>query len=78
MTFVNTFSTVRCVGSFLLIAGYFVLLNIDVAFGLSIRVVANFLTLPWAISNKLWDVVVLLAFFMAIELHKLVSLIISF
>jgi len=50
------------------------MLNVNVLWGVSIRLVANGICLPWAIKNEVWDFVILLGFFMTIEFHKLLQL----
>lgn len=62
----------RISGSVLLVIGYVIMLNLDTTLGLLIRVVANSISLPWAICNKVWDLVVLVSFFAAIEIHQLI------
>ena len=61
----------RVTGSVLLIVGYFIMLNYDIRTGVIIRIIANLLSLPWSIRNRVWDFTALLAFFLAIELHSL-------
>lgn len=61
----------RISGSVLLVIGYVIMLNLDTTLGLLLRVVANSISLPWAIYNKVWDLVVLVSFFAAIEIHQL-------
>ena len=64
----------RLVGNLSIVVGYFVLLNMDLVTGVIIRLIANILIIPWAARSKLWDVVLLMSFLMAIEIHKLVVL----
>lgn len=64
----------RYFGSFILIVGYVILLNVDVFWGVTLRMVANLFSLPWAITNKVWDLVVLLVLFFVIEAHKFFEL----
>jgi hypothetical protein len=70
---VNKYTILRYAGSMLLITGYIVLLNVNVFWGVVIRVVANILTLPWAFKERLWDLVTLLSIFLAIEVHELLK-----
>jgi hypothetical protein len=65
----------RYTGSTILIIGYFVLLNVDVFWGVVLRLIGNSICLPWAIKNKVWDFVGLLSFFLALELHKFLGMI---
>ena len=65
------FVTLRYVGNVLLIVGYFTILNIDVFWGVCIDLFANAITMPWPIKHKIWDVVMLISFFIIVELHKM-------
>lgn len=64
----------RYLGSILVLIGYYFLLNVDILTGVSLRIIANFLSLPWAIKNKVWDFVTLLVFFLVIEIAKFIEL----
>ncbi len=68
-------NALRITGSALLIVGYFVMLNANMFWGVSLRLIANAISLPWAMKNKMWDFVTLLGFFMTIELHKFVQMV---
>ena len=65
---------VRRIGNLSIVVGYFVLLNVDLLTGVLIRITANLLVLPWGIRSKMWDFVALVSFLMAIELHKLITI----
>jgi hypothetical protein len=69
------FVALRYTGSVILIIGYVILLNVDVFWGVTLRMVANVFSLPWAIKNKVWDLVALLVLFFVIEVHKFLELI---
>jgi hypothetical protein len=71
-------NALRITGSALLIVGYFVMLNANMFWGVSLRLIANAISLPWAMKNKMWDFVTLLGFFMTIELHKFVQMVAGF
>ena len=64
----------RYIGSTTVIIGYFILLNYDLQTGVLIRLIANSISLPWAIKYRVWDLIVILVFFSAIDLHKLITL----
>jgi hypothetical protein len=66
----------RRIGNLSIVAGYFILLNVDLLTGVLIRICANALVLPWGVRAKLWDFVALVSFLMAIELHKLIVMLI--
>jgi hypothetical protein len=65
----------RYTGSTIVIIGYFVLLNVNVFWGVVLRLIGNSICLPWAIKNKVWDFVGLLSFFLVLELHKFLGMI---
>jgi hypothetical protein len=65
----------RYTGSIIVIVGYFVLLNVNVFWGVVLRLIGNSICLPWAIKNKVWDFVGLLSFFLVLELHKFLGMI---
>jgi hypothetical protein len=69
---------IRYTGSIILIIGYFVLLNVNVFWGVVLRLIGNSICLPWAIKNKVWDFVALLSFFLALELHKFLGMVFGF
>ena len=56
-------TSLRYIGNTLVVVGYFVLLYIDMMWGLAVCFAANVLLFPWAIKGKYWDVVVIAAFF---------------
>jgi hypothetical protein len=67
----------RYMGSIVLVFGYFILLNVDVFWGVCLRIIANCLSFPWALKNKVWDFVALLVFFLVIEIAKFIELVSS-
>ncbi len=67
----------RYLGNFLIIVGYFVLLYVDIKIGLIIKVIGGLFTIPFAIKFKLWDVLVLCGFFGALEITKIIQLLLS-
>jgi hypothetical protein len=68
----------RYTGSTIVIIGYFVLLNVNVFWGVVLRLIGNSICLPWAIKNKVWDFVGLLSFFLVLELHKFLGMVFGF
>lgn len=66
--------TLRWVGNICLVIGHFVLLYVSLPVGLFVCFVSNGMILPWAVRDRLWDVVIILCFFSVIEGSKLVSL----
>ena len=66
--------TLRYIGHILIVLGYFIVLNVSVFFGVLVGMSGHSLVLPWAIQNKMWDLIILLAFFVTIQLAKLIEL----
>jgi hypothetical protein len=70
-------SILRYLGNLLLIIGYQTMLWGDFKYGLIIKLIGGLLTVPFAIKLKLWDVLILCAFFGITEISKLIQLYIS-
>ena len=68
-------SFLRVYGHAQLVVGHFILLYVSLLWGLIFCFTANLLILPWAIREKLWDVVVIMCFFAAIEGGKLLQMV---
>jgi hypothetical protein len=64
----------RYIGNIFLIVGYFILLHVDMTAGLLIKCIGGFLTVPFAVKYKLWDVVFIWGFFSFIEIAKIIEL----
>ena len=67
-------SILRYLGNILLIVGYQIMLWGDFKYGLLVKFIGGALTIPFAIKLKLYDVLVLCAFFSVNELAKLSQL----
>lgn len=67
-------SLLRYIGNLLLVIGYFILLWGDFKYGLLVKSIGGLLTVPFAIKLKLWDVLILCAFYSTIEFTKLIQL----
>jgi len=67
-------SILRYLGNVLLIIGYQIMLWGDFKYGLLIKCIGGILTIPFAIKLRLWDVLVLCAFFTSNEIVKLIHL----
>jgi len=67
-------SILRYLGNLLLIVGYQIMLWGDFKNGLIIKLIGGLLTVPFAIKLKLWDVLILCAFFGITEISKLIQL----
>lgn len=61
----------RIVGSFLVVFAYFVILHVNVTIGVFMQFVADAISVPFFIRTKSWDVVIMLAFLLAISSTKL-------
>ena len=64
----------RYIGNFLLLSGYFFMLWGDMSIGLLVKCIGNVFVIPFAIKYKFWDILVLCAFYGAIEIPKLIQL----
>jgi len=63
----------RVVGSGLIIAAYFITLNLDVVAGVIIHLTAMSISVPYFIKSKAWDVVIMMSFLMTIGAGRLIS-----
>ena len=68
------FTKLRLLSNALVLGGYFVLLNVDVTTGITIRILAAALVLPWMIQNKVWDGVGVISLMTSIDIHKLIQI----
>lgn len=67
-------TTLRILGTVLLILGYFVLLYHSVYWGCVIRLFGNIVMIPFAVKIKTWDIVFLESFFSVIDISKIIEL----
>ena len=63
----------RITGSILVITAYFVVLHINITFGVLLHFVADMISVPYFIRTKSWDVVIMLMFLLAISFSKLLT-----
>ena len=63
----------RIVGSGLIIAAYFITLNLDVETGVAVHLTAMIISVPYFIKSKAWDVVIMMTFLMTIGTGRLVT-----
>ena len=61
----------RIVGSFLVVSAYFVILHVNVTVGVFMQFIADAISVPFFNRTKSWDVVIMLAFLLAISSTKL-------
>ena len=69
----NTITAMRIVGSIGVIAAYFIILHVNLLWGVVINFIADLISIPFFIKTKAWDVVVMLSFLLAISMSKLLS-----
>ena len=69
----KTLTLMRIVGSIGVILAYFTILHINVLVGVIINFVADFISIPYFIRTKAWDVVIMLTFLLTISISKLAS-----
>lgn len=67
-------SVLRYLGNIFLMIGYQTMLWGDFKYGLLIKCIGGFLTVPFAIKLKLWDVLFICAFFGISEISKVIQL----
>ena len=63
----------RVVGSGLVIAAYFITLNLDVVTGVIIHLTAMSISVPYFVKSKAWDVVIMMMFLMTIGSGRLIT-----
>jgi len=68
-------SVLRYIGSSLLVTGYIFLLWGDMKTALIIRIFGGASLLPFAISLRLWDVILLESFFITMDVTKFIQII---
>ena len=61
----------RIIGSFLVVSAYFVILHVNFTVGVFMQFIADAISVPFIIRTKSWDVVIMLAFLLAISSTKL-------
>lgn len=64
----------RIAGSLLEIAGFFVVLYLNIGVGLLVHMSALLITLPYYVRTSSWDVVLLLSFILCVSGSKLMAL----
>ena len=63
----------RVIGSVLIVISYFIVLHVSTTIGAAMYLVSNFLSIPYFIRTKGWDVVVMLSFLIVISIAKLIQ-----
>ena len=71
------FTNLRRLANFLVLVGYYVLLNVDMTTGIIIRIVSALLVIPWMINNKVWDGVFVMSIMTSIDVHKLLYILLG-
>ena len=69
----KTLAGMRVVGSITVIAAYFVVLHVNVYFGVIMNVIADTISIPYFVKTKSWDIVLMLGFLLAIGISKLTT-----
>ena len=73
----NKITLLRVIGNALLIVGYCAILYMDLKIGLPIKFLGGILVIPSLIQFKMWDGVILTAFFAFVEATRLIQLYLS-
>ena len=63
----------RAIGSVLIVVSYFIVLHVSTTVGAAMYLVSNFLSIPYFIRTKGWDVVIMLSFLIVIGTGKLIQ-----
>lgn len=63
----------RILGSIMVITAYFIILHVNVTIGVIVNLTADIISIPYFVKTKSWDVVIMLAFIIAIGISKLFS-----
>ena len=71
------FTNLRRLANFLVLVGYYVLLNVDMTTGIIIRICSALLVIPWMINNKVWDGVLVMSIMTSIDVHKLLAILLG-
>ena len=61
----------RVIGCIFIVCSHFTMIYVSITAGIIVHLIADVLTLPFFIKNKMWDMVVMLSFLVAIGLSKL-------
>jgi len=69
----KTLTTMRVVGSIMVIAAYFVVLHVNLTTGVVMNVIADTISIPYFVKTKSWDIVIMLGFLLVISFSKLLS-----
>ena len=69
----KTLTTMRVVGSIMVIAAYFVVLHVNMTAGVIMNSIADTISIPYFVKTKSWDIVLMLGFLLAISFSKLLS-----
>jgi hypothetical protein len=64
----------RIIGSCLIVTAYFIILHVNLSLGVIMQFVGDFISVPFFIRTKSWDVVIMLAFLLIISSTKLLSI----
>ena len=64
----------RITGSIMIVAGYIIVLHFDPFIGAGIHLLANAISLPFFIQERIWDVTGLLSFMSIVSISKLILL----
>jgi hypothetical protein len=63
---------IRITGSIMVITAYFVVIHVNMTLGVVLHFVADVISVPYFVRTKSWDVVIMLAFLLAISFSKLI------
>ena len=62
----------RVIGSILVVIAYFIVVHVNVTFGVVLHFIGDFVSIPYFIRTNSWDVVIMLSFLLVISVTKLI------
>lgn len=63
----------RVIGSFLVVVGWFVVLNVDALAGGAMSAIGDLLAVPYFVRTRAWDVVLMFCVLHSVTVHKVVQ-----
>ena len=67
----------RWAANLMVLGGYFLLLNVDLLTGVTIRFLAAALIIPWMVRHKLWDSCAVIGVMGGMDLHKMITILLN-
>ena len=68
-----TLLNMRRLGCVLIVCSHFIIIHVGIIPGVISHLTADFLTMPYFLKNKMWDMVIMLSFLIVIGITKLAT-----